>query len=82
MGLTHFAITDLFAFTMAPRVKDPTWIYVDVIDNRMYCKFCKKHIKRGGIHKLKKHLTGIRGQIAPYKAPTKEIGEIRLELQN
>jgi hypothetical protein len=36
----------------------------------------------GGIHRLKQHLAGIRGQVAPCKAPLEEIGHIRLELQN
>jgi hypothetical protein len=60
-------------FTMAPRVKDPAWIQTDLVDEEMYCKYCKKHIKWGRVRwdggKLKQHLGGIRGQVAPYMAP-------------
>jgi hypothetical protein len=77
-----FALANLFAFTMVPRVKNAAWIHVDVVDGEMYCKYCKKHIEEGGIHRLKQHLAGIRGQISPCEAPTEDIGHIRLKLQN
>jgi hypothetical protein len=66
-----------------PRVKDPAWIHVDLVDEEIYCKYCKKCIKGGGgIHRLKEHLAGRRGQVAPCMAPLEEIGQIRLELEN
>jgi hypothetical protein len=57
-----------FNFTMvvAPRVKDPAWIHVDLVDEEIYCKYCKKCIREGvRICRLKEHLVGIRGQVAP-----------------
>jgi hypothetical protein len=65
---------------MAPQVKDPTWIHVDVDDDDLYCKYYKKYIKRGHMHRLKQHFTGQRGQVAP--SNTKDIGPIKLEMQN
>jgi hypothetical protein len=65
---------------MAPQIKDIAWTHVDVLDNEMYCKYCKKHIKGcGGIHRLKQHLASIRSQVAPCGA--KHIGHIRLKMQ-
>jgi hypothetical protein len=40
----------------------------------------KTHRSWGGIHRLKQHLAGIRGQVTPCDAP--DIGPIRLEMQN
>jgi len=71
-----------FNFTMAPRVKDPAWKHYDVIDNEMYCTYCKKDITGGGIHRLKQHLAAVRGWVKPCKASLEEIGQIRLELQS
>ena len=67
---------------MAPRVKDAAWAYAEMVDNQIHWKFCHKKIKegRGGIHRLKQHLAGIRGQITPCESP--QIGEIRKELLN
>jgi hypothetical protein len=60
---------------MALKVKDPAWIHVDLVDEEIYCKYCKKCIKGGGgIHRLKEHLTGIRGQVDQCMAPLDKIG--------
>jgi hypothetical protein len=66
---------------MAPKVQDLAWIHVDLVDEEIYCKYCK-NCMGGGIHRLKEHLSVIRGQVAPCMAPLEEIGQIRLELQN
>jgi hypothetical protein len=34
----------------------------------------------GGIHRIKEHLAGIRGQVLPCDAPDEEIGQIRMEM--
>ena len=65
---------------MAPRFKDATWKHVDMIDGFMYCKYCKKLIKGGGIFRIKEHLAGIGGQVLPCDAPNEEIGQIRMEM--
>lgn len=65
---------------MAPQVKDPTWNHADKVNNYFFCKYCKKHIKEGGIHRLKQHLASQRGQVSPCDAPN--IDAIRLELIN
>lgn len=36
----------------------------------------------GGIHRVKQHLAGIRGQILPCDAPDEVIGEIRADMLN
>ena len=55
---------------MAPRMKDASWAYAEMVDDQMHCKFCKRKIKGGGgsIHRLKLHLAGLRGQIIPCEA--------------
>lgn len=67
---------------MAPRMKDVASTYAEMIDNQMHCKFCHRKIKGGGggIHRMKQHLDGIRGQIAPCAAPAEQIGDITKEL--
>ena len=65
---------------MAPRAKDPAWAYVEMVDSQMHCKFCHRKIKEGpgGIHRLKQHLAGFKGQITA--CPSDEIEEIRKNL--
>ena len=65
---------------MAPKAKDPAWVHADVIEGLMYCKYCHKKIKGGGIFKLKQHLAGIRGQSTSCDAPLDVIGHIREEM--
>ncbi|KAL4189051.1 hypothetical protein AMTRI_Chr08g163560 [Amborella trichopoda] len=52
------------------RSGDPGWKYgynPDPNDkNCIRCNFCKK-VTKGGINKFKKHLSGIKGDVAPYK---------------
>ena len=66
-------------FTIASKAKDPAWLHVQMIDGIMHCKYCLKKIC-GGIHKLKQHLAGIRGQITACDAPLSVIGDIREEM--
>jgi hypothetical protein len=58
---------------MAPKAKDVAWVHVEVIEGLMYCKYCQKCIKggggRGGIHRLKEHVVGVRGQVKSCEAP-------------
>ena len=65
---------------MAPKAKDPAWVHADVNEGLMYCKYCHKLIRGGGIFRLKQHLAGVRGQITPCDAPLKVIGHIREEM--
>ena len=65
---------------MAPKSKDAAWAHAKVVEGKIYCRYCKKLIKGGGIHRLKQHLAGIRGNVAPCEVDSEVIGEIRLEL--
>ena len=49
----------------------------------MYCKYCQKCIKGGGvgIRRLKEHLAGVRGQVKSCEAPLDVIGTIREGMQ-
>ena len=67
--------------TMAQKAKDPTWVHVDVVEEEMYCKYCKKLIKGGGIFRLKQHLAAIKGQVKACEAPLDVIGQIRADMQ-
>ncbi|CAJ2646347.1 uncharacterized protein LOC123904170 [Trifolium pratense] len=46
---------------------DPAWDYCTYVvegrNKRFTCMFCKKVIKGGGIHRLKKHLAGVVGDV-------------------
>ena len=66
---------------MAPKAKDPAWAHADVVDGVMYCKYCKKLIKGGGIYRLKQHLVAIKGQVKACEAPLDVIGQIRVDMQ-
>lgn len=66
---------------MAPKTKDAAWVHAEVIDGSMYCKYCQKCIKGGGIHRLKEQLIGVRGQVKSCEAPLDVIGPIREEMQ-
>ena len=65
---------------MAPKAKDPAWVHAEVNEGLMYCKYCHKLIRGGGIFRLKQHLAGVRGQITPCDAPLKVTGHIREEM--
>ena len=65
----------------APKAKDPTWAHAEVVDGVMYCKYCKKLIKGGGIYRLKQHLAAIKGQVKACEAPLDVIGQIRADMQ-
>ena len=49
---------------------------------KSYANTGNKHIRGGGIHRVKQHLVGIRGQVLPCEAPNEVIGEIRVDLLN
>ena len=52
------------------RSDDPAWAYgyVDPTNNKhVICRFCNKVIKGGRITRLKEHLGGVKGDIAPCK---------------
>ena len=66
---------------LAPKGKDQAWIHANVIEGKLYCKYCKKWIKGEGINRLKRQWVVGRGNIAPWQANLELIGEIRLELQ-
>ena len=59
---------------MAPKAKDLAWAHADVVEGEMYCKYCKKLIKGGGIFRLKQHLASIKGQVKACEAPLDVIG--------
>ena len=51
---------------------DPAWehVYEDIYANgrkASMCLYYKKVAKGGGIHRMKKHLAGMKGDIGPYK---------------
>ena len=66
---------------MSPKAKDPPWAHANVVDGVMYCKYCKKLIKDGGIYRLKQHLAAIKGQVKACEAPLDVIGQIRADMQ-
>ena len=66
---------------MAPKAKDPAWAHADVVDGVMYCKYCKKLIKGGGIYRLKQHLAAIKGKVKACEAPLDVIGQVRADMQ-
>ena len=66
---------------MAPKARDPAWVHAYVIEGEMYCNYCKKLIKGGGIFSLKQHLAAIKGQVKACEAPLDVIGHIRADMQ-
>lgn len=51
-----------------PRATDPGWAHGVMVDgerHKVKCKYCQKVIVGGGISRLKEHLAGIRGNVAP-----------------
>ena len=67
---------------MAPKAKDPAWAHADVVDGVMYCKYCKKLIKGGGIYRLKQHLAAIKGQVKACEAPLDVMNKLELVCKN
>jgi hypothetical protein len=66
---------------MAPKTKDVAWVHAEVIEGIMYCKYCQKCIKGGGIRRLKEHLVGVKGQVKSCEAPLDVTRHIREEMQ-
>jgi hypothetical protein len=67
---------------MAPKIKDAAWVHAEVIEGLMYCKYCQKCIKGGGVAWLKEHLVGVRGQVKLCEAPLDVIGPIIEGMKN
>ena len=67
---------------MAPRAKDTAWDHVKTVDGVVFRKNCNKHIRGVGIHRVKQHLVGIRGQVLPCEAPNEAIEGVRADLLN
>lgn len=58
------------------RSDDPAWKHAFLDTNNkkhVICIHCKKFIKGGGITRLKEHLVGITGDIAPCKSVSSEV---------
>ena len=52
---------------------NPTWEHVseEISSNgrkALICMYCKKVTKGGGIHRMKQHLTGVKGDIRPCRS--------------
>ncbi|GER49901.1 hAT transposon superfamily [Striga asiatica] len=56
---------------------DPAWEFVSLIrengKSTYTCLFCKKQFKGGGIHRMKHHLAGKKGEIAPCKEVSHDV---------
>nr|POE92023.1 hypothetical protein CFP56_32661 [Quercus suber] len=64
----HASTTDSNANSSSVRAKcDPAWDYVAVVKDRKSsytCRHCGKSYKGGGINRMKRHLAGIKGDVA------------------
>ena len=57
---------------------DPAWVHVTEAkfnDGKrlLICNFCEKVIKGGGIHRMKKHLAGQKGDVGPCKSAPPDV---------
>ena len=53
---------------MPPRTSDPGWAHGIMVNGgrqKIKCKYCHKVMLGGGISRLKQHLAGERGNVAP-----------------
>ncbi|KAK1578845.1 hypothetical protein Q3G72_033554 [Acer saccharum] len=73
-------IDDCFSSLMSSR-KDPAWKYgveVETDEQKGYkyiqCKFCDRVLK-GGVFRMKEHLAGVQGNVAPCTKVTLEVRE-------
>ncbi|KAG5566685.1 hypothetical protein RHGRI_002291 [Rhododendron griersonianum] len=59
------------SMTSAPaKSDDPAWAYGKLVlgkKNNLICLFCNKHLKGGGITRLKQHLAGVKGEVEACK---------------
>ncbi|KAI8528485.1 hypothetical protein RHMOL_Rhmol12G0151700 [Rhododendron molle] len=59
------------SMTSAPAKSDgPAWAYSKLVlgkKNNTICLFCNKHLKGGGITRLKQHLAGVKGEVEACK---------------
>lgn len=64
-----------------PRATDPGWAHGIMVNGgrqKIRCKYCHKVILGGGISRLKQHLAGERGNVAPCEEVPEEV---KLEIQ-
>ena len=57
---------------------DPTWEHVseEICSNgrkALICMYCKKFTKGGGIHRMKQHLAGVKGDIGPCRSVPPDV---------
>ncbi|RVW15607.1 hypothetical protein CK203_077679 [Vitis vinifera] len=83
-NLTPFSSQDSTTNLQSTRSKtDPTWEHVSeerYTNGRkaLICLYCKKITKGGGIHRMKQHLVGMKGDIGPYKSVPPDV-KFRME---
>ncbi|MQL78146.1 hypothetical protein Taro_010554, partial [Colocasia esculenta] len=61
-----------------PPSADPAWahgIIVDMARRKVKCKYCNR-VLSGGVWRLKQHLAGIKGEVAPY---SRVYAEVRIQ---
>ncbi|KAJ8754507.1 hypothetical protein K2173_005668 [Erythroxylum novogranatense] len=58
------------------RYNDPAWAHAGVVPdqkNHTICLFCNKHLKGGGITRLKRHLVGVKGDVEACKKVSHDV---------
>ncbi|KAJ8775002.1 hypothetical protein K2173_020006 [Erythroxylum novogranatense] len=58
------------------RYNDPAWAHAGVVPgqkNHTICLFCNKHLKGGGITRLKRHLAGVKGDVEACKKVSHDV---------
>lgn len=61
---------------MPPRASDPGWAHGIMVNGgrqKIKCKYCHKVMLGGGISRLKQHLAGERGNVAPCEVVPEEV---------
>ncbi|XP_058218976.1 uncharacterized protein LOC131329685 [Rhododendron vialii] len=65
------------SMTSAPaKSDDPAWAYAKLVlgkKNNTICLFCNKHLKGGGITRLKQHLAGVKGEVEACKNVSMDV---------
>lgn len=59
-----------------PRASDPGWAHGIMVNGgrqKIKCKYCNKVMLGGGISRLKQHLAGERGNVAPCEEVPEEV---------
>lgn len=76
-----FLFNILLQALVPPRATDPGWAHGIMVNGgrqKIRCKYCHKVILGGGISRLKQHLAGERGNVAPCEEVPEEV---KLEIQ-